>query len=144
MNIYHYTFGHKMPEIANDGYLRPTGVNIAHDERPVLWFSRNPVFERTAAKGTLENGKVRLMNFGEMHEHLGIYRFALPMPDQRVFTWVRLPKLANIPQRVVKHMISEGVRRGAKPSDWLGTFVPIALHEMKFEVWDGDKWVNKR
>jgi hypothetical protein len=78
-----------------------------------------------------------------MHNMLGIYRFVLPMPDQRVFAWQRVRSLANIPKPTVAHMVAEGLRRGAKPTDWMGAFVPIAIHEMAFEAWDGNAWVSR-
>ena len=141
MNVYHYTFGHKMARISQTGALIPTTVNLGTGERPVLWFSHNAAFEPTATKGTFdEAGKIRLLTFDEMHTHLGIYRFVLGVPYPRLIPWARLPKLAKIPKRTLQHMIDEGIRRGAKPTDWVGTFVPVPLTDTKVELWDGKVW----
>jgi hypothetical protein len=49
---WHYTTGLHLPLIRESGVLRPSGVFIGPDERPVLWFSTAPYWEPTAAKMT--------------------------------------------------------------------------------------------
>jgi len=134
--VYHYTFGHKLRIIKEDGFLRPTGVNISPREVPVLWFSRNPQFEQTAAKAWLQNGMVTLMTHSEMDRMLGIFRFKLITPDARLYSWMQLQRKARIPPKTICHMIDEGVKRGARPRDWYGSFVPIPLGSMRLQRWN--------
>ena len=52
MIAWHYTTGLHLPLIRESGVLRPSGVFIGPDERPVLWFSTASYWEPTAAKMT--------------------------------------------------------------------------------------------
>jgi hypothetical protein len=123
-----------MERIIHDGFLRPTAINIAPDELPVLWFSKNDQFEPTAAKGMITpDGGVKLMTHTQMAQMLGIFRFSLPDTDIRLISWQRLPMRAKIPKKTVRYLIDVGVKRGAKPNDWVGTLVPIPLPSLVCE-----------
>lgn len=67
--LWHYTAGHKLPLIREAYALRPNGAKVAPNERPVVWFSADPLYEPTAIKLVQMPGQARLRrpSVAEMH-----------------------------------------------------------------------------
>lgn len=139
--VYHYTTGHKLPLIEQSGVLLPTSVAISPQEKPVLWFSTNTVYEPTAIKLILQEGQPVRPTPGELHELVGLYRFSISARDSRLRPLNKLSRLANISSKEVSRMVASGLRIGAIPSQWYGVLSAIALSELTFESWTGEAWV---
>lgn len=118
--LWHYTAGHKLPLIREAGALRPNGAKIAARERPVLWFSAEPVYEPTAIKLVQMPGcaQPRRPSMGELHEMFGVFRFAVDREDPRLLTWQAAHRLARISPAGIANMLRAGVEIGAKPTNW--------------------------
>jgi hypothetical protein len=139
---YHYTTGNKLSPISTSGCLLPTNVLVAPHEKPVLWFSLNPVYEPTAIKLIVKSyGQAYRPSVQELHQLIGIFRFGIDAGDARLATFNKLPRLARISPIDVSRMVASGLRIGATPTHWSGSLVPIALAELEFEEWTGDTWV---
>lgn len=141
--LWHYTAGHKLPLIREACALRPNGAKIAPSERPVLWFSAEAVYEPTAIKLVQMPGqaKLRRPSVAEMHELVGVFRFAIDREDLRLAAWPAVHRRARISAAGVANMIRAGVEIGAKPMNWFGAFEEIPLAALRFEAWTGQCWM---
>jgi hypothetical protein len=143
LQLWHYTVGHKLPPIREAYALRPNGAKVAPNERPVVWFSADPVYEPTAIKLVQMPGQARLRrpSVAEMHELIGLFRFAIDRADPRLAPWPAVHRKARISTSGVANMIRAGVEIGAKPMNWFGAFEEIPLPDVRFEAWTGQQWV---
>lgn len=138
MNTYHYTVGSKVAAILRSGALLPITADLEPGERAVIWFSTQPSWEPTATKLLLnpQTGELRRASRLELHRTLGLFRFALPADDARLVRWPALRRIARISDAMARHLARSGRERGARPADWSGSLVPIALEDTTFEAFD--------
>lgn len=134
---WHYTTGEKFQLIKNERLLRPAYLGVLPPERPVLWFSTNPVFEPTAMKARLIDGKRQALTLRELYDLAhGIVRFGCPLhklkhgPDLR--------KSAKIQGTVWSALANAGKRVGADPAEWWGHVGTMQLDEVVVEVMNAD------
>lgn len=141
--LWHYTAGHKLPLIREAYALRPNGAKVAPTECPVVWFSADPIYEPTAIKLVQMPGQARLRrpSVAEMHDLIGVFRFAIERADPRLSPWPAVHRKARISPAGVASMIRAGVEIGAKPMNWFGAFEEISLADLRFEAWTGEAWV---
>ncbi|HQR19550.1 MAG TPA: hypothetical protein PKV98_01700 [Burkholderiaceae bacterium] len=138
MDTYHYTVGSKLAAILRSGALLPITADREPGERAVLWFSTQPGWEPTATKLLLnpQTGELRRATRLELHRTLGLFRFALPAADERLVRWPALRHVARIGDAMARHLARSGRERGARPTDWSGSLVPITLEDTTFEAFD--------
>ena len=142
-SLWHYTAGHKLQLIRESCALHPNGAKVAPNERPVVWFSADAVYEPTAIKLLQMPGQARLRRptVAELHELVRVFRFAIDRDDPRLAAWPTVHRKARISAAGVANMIRAGVEIGAKPMNWFGAFEEIALTDLRFEAWTGQQWV---
>lgn len=142
MDIYHYTYGHKLQAIAATRELRPTGETIPEHEKKSLWYSTQQVFEQTALKPVRMHGSSKPVRLAmhELHELVGVYRFATTVAGVGAKQWPDAVREIGILPADVAHMERMGRELGANPMDWWATVEakPLTLHQ--FERWTGAKW----
>ncbi|MBY0241770.1 MAG: hypothetical protein K2X55_20900 [Burkholderiaceae bacterium] len=141
-SLWHYTAGHKLPLIQEACALRPNGAKIAPNERPVVWFSADAVYEPTAIKLVQMPGqaKLRRPSVAELHEMVGVFRFAIDRMDARLAAWPSIHRKARISATGVANMLRAGLEIGAKPMNWFGALEEIPLADVRFEAWTGQQW----
>ncbi|MFJ1470141.1 hypothetical protein [Massilia orientalis] len=142
-SLWHYTAGHKLQLIRESCALHPNGAKVAPNERPVVWFSADAVYEPTAIKLLQMPGQARLRRptVAELHELVGVFRFAIDRDDPRLAAWPAVHRKARISTTGVANMIRAGVEIGAKPMNWFGALEEIPLADLRFEAWTGEHWV---
>ena len=138
MIVWHYTTGTKLPLILSSGELRPSGVQ-SPGEKPILWFSRNQVWEPTSAKAILlDNGQRILSKDENVVLCRGLYRFGM-QPD-RLHPWPKIGRKARMHPRIRHGLELAGYQQGSKPSDWLGTTVAIPLERVTVQFLEEEQW----
>lgn len=138
MVYYHYTVAPKLPSIIADGRLKPTTVNLVPGEAPILWWSTNPVWERTAAKG---DGRGGVHSFETHRDAIGLCRFVLNDPSVRVYPFKKITVKAKMPPWVVYGLIGRGEVVGANYLQWHGTLKSVLLRKLVFETCtQGQEW----
>jgi hypothetical protein len=136
MLAWHYTVGTKIPLILEDGFLRPATAGVMPPEKPIVWFSKNQLWEATANKmfratdGTLRFGTRETTR--EMGG--GLFRFGLPTEELR--RWTELQREALIPTRTKRSLVNAAKKDGSNPYDWLGTLEPVQIDRCIIEVED--------
>lgn len=143
MQVWHYTFGHKLGPIYETGGLLPNAPKVAPREKPVLWFSADQAFEPTATKLVQRPGERTLsrLSMQELHDIAGLFRFGISAADPRLVPWsAGLPRRARISGPGVAGMLRAAAEVRAKPTNWFGSFDVIQLDELDFECWTGSDW----
>ncbi|MEJ6003695.1 hypothetical protein [Paucibacter soli] len=107
-------------------------------EKPVLWFSENPVWEPTANKVISTDGgeTFRRPALRELHEIAGgIFRFrVIPAAlakrsgaQIKLFQWGKIQSVAHIAPSEAAAMVTAGLGWGATPTHWWGSLEPLPL-----------------
>jgi hypothetical protein len=140
---WHYTTGNKFQLIKNERLLRPSGIGVFAPERPVLWFSTNPVFEPSAMKTRLVNGKRQALTLHQLYDlGGGIVRFGCPL--HRLKHGPDLRKSAKMSGAIWNALVSAGKRMGGDSAEWWGYVGTMLLDEVVVEVMGHDlKWTSR-
>lgn len=143
-NLWHYTTGMKIPLILESGAILPIPTNGAPtSELPVIWLSRHPIFEPTAAKGCVDShtGLFRRLTMQETHEMAGgLYRLKVsPDIQTHEMEWFRTN--SGINRKTFKALAVIAKRQGANPDHWRVSAEPIPLVAIdRVEAWTGSAW----
>lgn len=148
IRLFHYTYAHKLGGILRTGGLKPSSggkneVNVGADqiskvkqdlgESPVLWFSTNRVFEKTAGKPSYVNGEFMPPNWKKDALSIGLVRFELIRPDGLdVLAFKDLAKVAGISSAEQRKMEKRGRDAGANPSEWFGVIFEEGFCPLEF------------
>jgi hypothetical protein len=142
--LWHYTTGLNFMEIVDDGMILPATAFVPPGERPIVWFSANPIWEPTACKGILmPGGLVRSATFTEtLTRGRGLARFGVTRgmaPDN----FAALVKKSRMSLAAAEELKRGGKKDGADPCDWHGTFRPVVRAQWKaIDIWEEDHWVR--
>lgn len=128
---YHYTVGKCFQGILSTGHIMQATAGILAWERPVVWFSTNPMFEPTARKWDMTTGRV--LSVEECRRRCGgLVR--LGMKTQSLIPWPDLARAAGIRRDRRRSLEQVGRRQGANPAHWWGSLEPVTLEDI--EVFD--------
>jgi hypothetical protein len=125
-----------MESIWNEGVLRPTNLYIGPREIPVVWFSMNQLYERTAAKrikvdGSWEQGRAATLE--EMRELAdGVYRIGVP--PRGLLGGDALRRKAKIEHKTWSNLAASAKAMGADATDWWGSLTAVPLGDGVIEV----------
>ena len=141
--IWHYTTGQKFPLIKAEGVIL-TSKYISRKEREAVWFSSNPLWEKTAAKALFNSltGERRLLRTMEEHvEHCGgLFRIGVA-PETAPHDWNAFRRLSGILPKYANELRNIGYERGARISEWFVSFEPVPQTEwLTIEKWEHDAW----
>lgn len=156
MIIWHYTTSDYLDPILSTGELKTTNLSVTHGEKPILWFSSNQEYERTAYRAN-DNGKP--FTFEEHIEHFGGFvRFGILYVGNvglEIFPWEsgKLADVACIPEEEVKRLEDSAKAEWcrADPNEWYGVLknVPVSscasiqiLNINEFKKSKGIEWID--
>ena len=148
--IYHYTHCHHLQKILADGIIKKEGCNRECNRRgdplaplPVVWFSTNPIWERTAAK-TLETpewsntGRIKLDSPQQLSDWLGLARIVVPK-YVATMRWDEYAK--KIPRPLSQRLKQVAYRVGARPSEWRISMIEVPADKWCYvETWHQGEW----
>lgn len=138
--VWHYAPWGRLPAIVESRALRCSNAG-APNEQPMLWFSAHQEWEPTATKMVKTATGFRPLSFLQQVERFGCIRFGLVASDFRLNNWEEACALAGTPRAAVRALERAGKARGASPAQWFGSAVPIALDDLRFQVWVG-QWLD--
>lgn len=134
---WHYTTGEKFELIQKDGVLSPAHIGVVAPERPVIWFSTNPVFETTAAKAIVVDGVRHMLTLREMYDRAGgIVRLGCHI--SRLKSGADLRKAAKMQPAMWSVLARVGKRMGASSAEWWGYVGALRLDEAVVERMSDD------
>jgi hypothetical protein len=106
--VYHYTVGGNFTRILASGVILPATEGLLPSQRPVVWFSTNPLWENTVVKGipVVGGGYVNIGWAEFNHNGIPLIRIAI----------------ASVLVRVAK-------MEYAQSDEWRGTFAPVPVEK---------------
>jgi len=137
---WHYTTGEKAKLIFESGELKPTGAFIEAHEKPILWFSTNQDWERTANKWIMApDGKILPLTMEETRNMGGgLFRFG--MPSLQLIQWPKLARLANMRSKIQWALEEGGLRAGADFREWCGLLEPVSIDALTCQTMTDSGW----
>jgi hypothetical protein len=142
MRIFHYTVGIRLLKILEDQKIKCATAFIGKKEKPVVWFSTNQEWEKTANK-MWNDKKGRLISLSkEETEELGngLVRIEVT-PETAPYTWEDYKQKARVDRRILSGLYKVAKDQGADPREWRVSFVPVKMENwLSVELWDGEKW----
>lgn len=137
--VWHYTILDRFRSILRDGFIKPATEYVPPDERPVVWFSSNPVWEQSAAKTFVAGGISRTGSF-EDHVSVGVFRIGVH-PETAPYRWKEIKELSNMDSSVAQNLYKVAIEDGARPGEWYGTFDPVPRDAwVSVETWREGQW----
>jgi hypothetical protein len=148
--IYHYTHCHHLQNIIADGIIKKEGCNRECNRRgdplsplPVVWFSTNDVWERTASK-TIEtpdwsrHTRLVLDTPTKVSDWLGLARIVVP----ETVASMRWDQYADmIPKRLSKTLKKVAYRIGSRPSEWRISMAEVPADKWCYiDTWQDGVW----
>jgi hypothetical protein len=139
--IWHYTIGLKLAAILEAGELRPSTAGVPAGERPAVWFSRNPYWERTANKAWVVAGRSYVLTREETEARgNGLVRFQVP-PDAAPYDWEDFKRLSGASRLSIRQMERRAHDLLALSSEWRMTFDPVPQDKwMALEICQEGRW----
>ena len=142
--VFHYTTRLRLRDIVRDGFINPAKMHVESTEKPAVWCSTNPFWERTVFKGIRRpNGTIVDLTRDELAEEVGLGRIEVSQ-ESAPFDW-RYHKLhSGIQPELARGMVISAKRRHANPLEWRVSYRPIPATEwLAIESWDRehDLWL---
>ncbi len=131
---FHYTIRRHWESIQQDQLLRLE--DEAPPCRPAVWFSTRTVWEPTATKGILLNGRLVPASWKLMQE-IGLVRIEVA-PETAPHDWKAYTRLADCPW--ASDLARTGRSAGADPRDWFVSFEPVPSSQwLRVDEWDRNR-----
>jgi hypothetical protein len=141
--IWHYTVGLRLIEIIESKVIKPATANVPRGEKPVVWFSSNPVWEMTCNKGFQDKatGLIRTLTKEETAYYgNGLVRIKVNS-NVAPYNFQVFKKLSNISNRIARVLENVAEQQSANPREWYVSFKPVPQSEwLDIELWDGINW----
>ena len=140
--VWHYTVGKSYTEIACDGFIKLGTALICKRERPVVWFSTNPVWEATVNKFWRNGDGTHIELTKEKTAELGggLVRIAV-RPKTAPVTWTIFKRESGIDPKKAKELERTALVRFADPREWRCSWVARPSDKwIAVETWKDGRW----
>jgi hypothetical protein len=140
--FWHYTTGKNFEAITRDGLIVPATAGVPKREKPIVWFSSNQYWEQTAGKMLkLQDGTLVKLTMEETCKFgRGLVRIGAA-PETAPHDWVALKRLGRMSKRTARGLWAAGIKDGADPAEWFGTFDSVPREKWKaVHLFQGGTW----
>lgn len=142
-NLWHYTTGKKLLLILESKEIKLATACLTKGERPVAWFSTNPIWETTCNKGWQDKttGEIRTLSKEETANKCnGLVRIKVKR-DVAPYDFEGFKRKSKIPKAHAKGLEVTAHIAESNPKEWRVSFKPVPQSEwLDIEVWNGVKW----
>lgn len=142
--LWHYTIGLNYRLILADRAIKPSAAYTAAKKWPVVWFSRNQVWESAATKGIeTDDGTWQQLTQEELGKVAGgLYRIGVA-PETAPHHWDDFVRLSGIAREFALGLRKAAKARGANHKDWFASFDPVDQTKwLAVDVWENCQWVD--
>lgn len=141
--VWHYSTALGFLALVKAGRVDVSTQDIRANEKPVAWFSANPVMEYTIREVAIERGNGTFLRSKTAADYrimgMGLYRVAVAADS--MLRYVDLLKAAKIGITRRRQLESAARRVGANPFEWYGQLQPLPLDQaLGLEIFDGTRW----
>ena len=136
---WHYTTGSRFKQILESGVIRPATKFVPAGERPVVWFSTEPVWEPTANKMRQNrDGSFISQDMTQTAEGCeGLVRIGV-LPQTAPHDWRAFKQLSGISAKMAEGLYNVAKLQNARPGHWYVTFEEVPKSAwVSIETWDG-------
>jgi hypothetical protein len=142
--LWHYTFGHNFQRILADKTIKPSTAYAVKEARPVVWFSRNQIWEAAATKGLVtDDGTVMNLTMDELRDQGGgLYRIGVAQ-ETAPHNWDDFVRLSGSSREIVAELRRIAKIRNSSLKDWFASFEPVDQSKwLAVEVLHNHEWVS--
>lgn len=141
--VWHYSTAIGFLSLLKSGKVDVSTKDLGPGERPVAWFSSNPIMEFTIREMAIERGDGTFLRSKTPADYrimgMGLYRVAAHA--DAMLRWVDLVKAAKIGMTRRRKLETTARKVCANPFEWFGRFEPLVLDDaIGLEVFDGAVW----
>jgi hypothetical protein len=142
--LWHYTFGQHYQQILADQALKPSAAYLGKDACPVVWFSRNQVWESAATKGLVtDEGTVQNLTMDELRQHGGgLYRFGVARATAP-HNWDDFTHKSGMSHDTLAELRRIAKSKSASLKEWFASFDPVVRSQwLAVEIFANNQWVT--
>jgi hypothetical protein len=142
--LWHYTYGQNLQKIVADKSIKPSSKYVGKDAPPIVWFSRNPVWDSAATKGLItDEGTVQNLTMEELRQHGGgLYRIKVAK-ETAPHNWDDFVKKSGLAHDIIAELRRLAKDKGASLKEWFASFEPVNQEKwLAIEVMDNHKWIS--
>jgi hypothetical protein len=141
--VYHYTTGQNFHRIVGMGAILPAVDYVPLGEKPIVWFSYDPLWEPTACKSLRDNSGsiIHLDREGTAQHGGGLVRIGVH-PRTAPHDWHTLKELSGMSSKIARALYRTAIEKGSRPGNWRGTFDPVPRSNWtSVDVFHNGLWV---
>jgi len=141
---YHYTYGDNFAKIIESGVIRRAVALIDVGEKPVVWFTLNPIWDPTVNKAAYgPEGEIVFLTKEETAQYgNGLFRFGVPLAVAPL-TWSEIRQQSGMSPDIAKALEETANEKGSDPREWRGTFDDVPLSKcVAIDFWYQGKWID--
>ena len=142
--LWHYTFGQHYQRILAEKAIRPSSAYIEPAKFPVVWFSRNRIWEPAAMRSLItEDGDLKPLTMEELGQQAGgLFRIGVAK-ETAPHNWDDFVRLSGLPKDVIIGLRKVAKSRVANLKDWFASFEPVDQSKwLLVEVWQNKAWTH--
>lgn len=133
--LFHYTRASNAKMIIESGHILPATLHVPKNERPVVWLSFHPVFDRTALPAV--SGLGQLSSMEELAKHETPFRFEV-RAEEFPLGWLAFVNMSGCKKRLCRALADRAKQVEAATNDWRISFEPVEVSRcVGIEVWLG-------
>jgi len=140
---WHYTIGHRLKKILEDGEIRPATAGEPKGEKPAVWFSIHDDWEPTANKFTVGFDGKPVVLTREQTENGGggLCRIGVAK-EMAPHNWEAHKRLSGITAKEARRIYQKAIAQGTRPGHWFTTYSAVPRSQwLAVEVCDSSRWV---
>ena len=164
---HHYTVRGHLDQIMAERVIRQATEGLQPGERPAVWFSTNPLWERTVCKFDRPNGGPlggSLQHHWEMSQRpfeAFVVEDGMPgakletidsqpqlqparitvADDVAPYTWHDFKRLSGISKKSARALYQAAIPMDARPGEWFVSFEPVPAEKwLAVELYNGTGW----
>jgi hypothetical protein len=124
--LYHYTTADRLCGILTQRAIQPATLGVIPPEIPAVWLSTAPLWEASATKGVIRQGRRRTASLAELLETSGcLVRIHIDPAALEIIPAAELDTRLRIPSTTWQGLCHAGRAMGAEPSQWRAVAGPI-------------------
>jgi len=140
LRLWHYTPATRLPDILVSGYLRPS-IEPGENEKPVVWFSSNPSWERSVVKyGRTEEQELLFLTETSMKETIGLGRIEVKYTEN-IIPWMEAKETNGVHSIINEFSEIAGELLDGNPKEWFASHTKCHMKDwLSVEIWKNGIW----
>ena len=142
--LWHYTIGQDYRRIVAAKLLKPSAAYSGTDQWPVVWFSRNQVWESSSTKIlTNPDGTEQVLTLEELDAvGGGLFRFGVAK-ETAPYGWDEFVKKSGMPREIAAGLRRLAKEKGSNIKYWFASFDAVDQTKwLAIEVSENHKWID--